>query len=80
MFNGTCTVLRRVQRSNRLFLSDFKYYLFGQGNLLYICNTISPKIVDLFSEIMNMELFVIYFDYREYDPDFARTHVKNGLV
>ena len=58
----------------------FKYYLFGQGNLLYICNTISPKIVDLFSEIMNTELFVIYFDYREYDPDFARTHVKNGLV
>ena len=29
---------------------------------------------------MNTELFVIYFDYREYDPDFARTHVKNGLV
>lgn len=58
----------------------FKYYLFGQGNLLYICNTISPKIVDLFSEIMNTELFVIYFDYREYDSDFARTHVKNGLV
>ncbi len=58
----------------------FKYYLFGQGNLLYICNTISPKIVDLFSKIMNTELFVIYFDYREYDPDFARTHVKNGLV
>ena len=58
----------------------FKYYLFGQENLLYIYNTISPKIVDLFSEIMNTELFVIYFDYREYDPDFARTHVKNGLV
>ena len=58
----------------------FKYYLFGQGNLLYICNTISPKIVDLFSEIMDTELFVIYFDYREYDPEFAQTHVKNGLV
>ena len=35
----------------------FKYYLFGQGNLLYICNTISPKIVDLFSKIMDTELF-----------------------
>ena len=58
----------------------FKYYLFGQGNLLYVCNTISPKIVDLFSEIMDTELFVIYFDYREYDPEFAQTHVKNGLV
>ena len=58
----------------------FKYYLFGQGNLLYICNTISPKIVELISEIMNTKLFVIYFDYREYDPEFARTHVKNGLV
>jgi len=58
----------------------FKYYLFGQGNLLYICNTISPKIVDLLSEIMDTELFVIYFDYREYDPEFAQTHVKNGLV
>ena len=23
---------------------------------------------------------MIYFDYREYDPEFARTHVKNGLV
>ena len=57
-----------------------KYYLFGQGNLLYICNTISPKIVELISEIMNTKLFVIYFDYREYDPEFARTHVKNGLV
>ncbi len=58
----------------------FKYYLFGQGNLLYVCNTISPKIVDLFSEIMDTELFVIYFDYREYDPEFAQTHIKNGLV
>ena len=58
----------------------FKYYLFGQGNLLYICNTISPKIVDLFLEIMNTDLFVIYFDYREYNHDFAQTHVKNGLV
>ncbi|WP_058739964.1 hypothetical protein [Methanobrevibacter millerae] len=29
---------------------------------------------------MNTKLFIIYFDYREYDPDFARTHVKNGLV
>ena len=58
----------------------FKYYLFGQGNLLYVCNTISPNIVDLFSEIMDTELFVIYFDYREYDPEFAQTHVKNGLV
>ena len=58
----------------------FKYYLFGQGNLLYVCNTISPKIVELISEIMNTKLFVIYFDYREYDPEFARTHVKNGLV
>ena len=58
----------------------FKYYLFGQGNLLYISNTISPKIVEIFSEIMDSELFVIYFDYREYDPEFAKTHVKNGLV
>ena len=58
----------------------FKYYLFGQGNLLYICNTISPKIVDLFSEIIDTKLFVIYFDYKEYDPDFAQKHVKNGLV
>ena len=58
----------------------FKFYLFGQGNLLYICNTISPKIVDLFSEIIDTELFVVYFDYREYDPEFAKTHVKNGLV
>lgn len=58
----------------------FKFYLFGCGNLLYICNTISPKIVDLFSEIIDTELFVVYFDYREYDPEFAKTHVKNGLV
>ena len=29
---------------------------------------------------MDIELFVIYFDYREYDPKFAKTHVKNGLV
>ena len=58
----------------------FKFYLFGQGNLLYICNTISPKIVDLFSEIMDTKLFVVYFDYREYDPEFAKTYVKNGLV
>ena len=58
----------------------FKYYLFGQGNLLYVCNTISPHIVELFSEIIDTELFVIYFDYREYDPEFAKTHVKNGLA
>lgn len=58
----------------------FKYYLFGQGNLLYVCNTISPHIVELFSEIIDTQLFVVYFDYREYDPEFAKTHVKNGLV
>ena len=58
----------------------FKYYLFGQGNLLYICNTISPKIVDLFSKIMDTELFMIYFYYGEYCPDFAQTPVQNGLV
>ena len=58
----------------------FKFYLFGRGNLLYICNTISPKIVDLFSEIINTELFVVYFDYREYDSEFAKIYVKNGLV
>ena len=58
----------------------FKFYLFGRGNLLYVCNTISPKIVELFSELINIELIVIYFDYREYDPEFAKTHVKNGLV
>ena len=46
----------------------FKFYLFAQGNLLYICNTFSPKIIDLFSEIIDAELFVVYFDYREYDP------------
>ena len=33
----------------------FKYYLFGQGNLLYDCNTISPHIVELFSEIMDTD-------------------------
>ena len=54
----------------------FKFYLSGRENLLYICNTISPKIVDLFSEIMDTELFVIYFDYREYNTEFAKTHVK----
>ena len=58
----------------------FKYYLFGQGNLFYICNVISPKIVDLLSESRDTKLFVIYFDYREYDPDVTQTHVKNGLV
>ena len=58
----------------------FKFYLFGRGNLLYVCNTISPKIVELFSEIIDIGLIVIYFDYREYDTEFAKTHVKNGLV
>lgn len=58
----------------------FKYYLFGQENLLYVSNTISPEIVEIFSEIMDTTLFVIYFDSREYDPEFAKTHVKNGLV
>ena len=58
----------------------FKFSLFGEGDLLYICNIISPKIVDLFSEIMDIELFAIYFDYREYGGIFARTHVRNGLV
>lgn len=58
----------------------FKFYLYGCGDLLYICNIISPKIVDLFTQIMDKELFVVYFDYREYDPEFAKTHVKNGLV
>lgn len=32
------------------------------------------------SEIIDTELFVIYFDYREYDSEFAQTHIKNGLV
>lgn len=58
----------------------FNYYLFGQGNLLYVSNTISPKIVELFSEIIDTRLFVIYFDSREYEPEFAEKHVKNGLV
>ena len=58
----------------------FKYHLFGQENLLYVSNTISPEIVEIFSEIMDTTLFVIYFDSREYDPEFAKTHVKNGLV
>ena len=58
----------------------FKFFLFGRGNLLYISNIISPKIIDLFSEMIDVELFVIYFDYREYDPEFAKTHVRNGLV
>ena len=58
----------------------FKFYLFGRGNLLYVCNTISPKIVELFSKIINTELIVVYFDYREYDAEFAETHVKNGLI
>ena len=25
---------------------------------------------------MDTELFVIYFDYREYNTEFAKTHVK----
>lgn len=58
----------------------FKLCLFGHGNFLYISNTISPKIVELFSEIFNIELIVIYFDYQEYNSEFAKTHVKNGLV
>ena len=58
----------------------FKFYLYGCEDLLYIYNIISPKIVDLFTQIMDKELFVVYFDYREYDPEFAKTHVKNGLV
>ena len=58
----------------------FKFYLYGCGDLLYICNTISPKIVDLFVEIMNTEILIVYFDYREYDSEFAKTHVRNGLV
>ena len=58
----------------------FKYYLFGHGNILYVANIIPPQIVMLFLEFINSELIVIYFDYREYDSEFAKTHVRNGLV
>ena len=58
----------------------FKYYLFGHGNVLYVANTIPPQIVILFLELFNSELIVVYFDYREYDSEFTKTHVKNGLV
>lgn len=49
-------------------------------DLLYISSTISLKIVEIFSEIIDTKLFVFYFDFREYDSEFAKTHVKNGLV
>lgn len=58
----------------------FKYCLFGQEMFSTFLNIISLNIVDLFLEMFDFKLNVVYFDYREYDPEFAKTHIKNALV
>ena len=52
-------------------------------NDLLISNIVSPELVEKFIEIGNIfgfELKITIFDFREYDPEFAETHIKNGTV
>lgn len=58
----------------------FKYCLFGCGDVLYIANIIPPQIVVWFLELLDFDLIVVYFDYCEYDSEFAKTHVRDRCL
>ena len=66
------------------YFEDFiKYYIIAKKNDLLINNIMSPESVEKFIEMRNLfdfELKITIFDYREYNPEFAETHIKNGTV
>ena len=44
-----------------------KFFICGQGNELYICNTMDPQIVMYFAEIFSEDIDIILFDAMEYE-------------
>jgi hypothetical protein len=67
-----------------LCFEDFiKSCIIAEKNDLLISNIVSPELVEKFIELGNLfgfELKITIFDFREYDPEFAETHIKNGTV
>ena len=67
-----------------LCFEDFiKYCIIAEKNELLISNIVPPELVEKYIEMGNLfgfELKITIFDHREYDPEFAETHIKNGTV
>ena len=78
--------MKRVNNKPTVILcfEDFiKSCIIAEKNDLLISNIVSPELVEKFIEIGNIfgfELKITIFDFREYDPEFAETHIKNGTV
>lgn len=67
-----------------LCFADFiKSCIISKKNELLISNIVPPELVEKFIEIGDLfgfQLKITIFDFREYDPEFAETHIKNGTV